>query len=288
MGLAIARALLLLQKAGSSSGFGPAFGRVTVLEASHSLGAGASGRNSGVVHGGIYYRPGSLKARLSVRGRDLLYDYARAASLPFSACGKLVVATGSAELARLESLRSNGADCGVPLALLSGRECRRLEPALSACVEGGLVSDKSGIVDVPALLRSLRGDVEADPRGRMLMGTRYVGMGGASSGGDELGGGCCGGGGAVVVRARAGSGGSSELLIGADAVVNAAGLHAQALAEEAGEEPAPLVLARGVYFRLPPGVEAPFKRRAVSVRAREWRGVGSVRGRPFLFPRLSG
>jgi L-2-hydroxyglutarate oxidase LhgO len=147
VGLAVARALALQGR------------EVLVLEAEGAIGTGTSSRNSEVIHAGIYYAAGSLKARLCVEGKEALYAYAQERGLPHRRCGKLIVATTEAQVAQLDAIlakaRANGID---DLVLLTGDEARSLEPQL-ACL-AALHSPSTGIVDSHALMLSLQGDLE--------------------------------------------------------------------------------------------------------------------------------
>lgn len=148
VGLAIARALALGGR------------EVVVLEAATAIGTGISSRNSEVVHAGIYYPPGSLKARLCVEGRQRLYEYCDARGIAAPRIGKLIVATNMAELAQLESIRTRAEQNGVrSLRWLDAGEAQCLEPAL-ACV-AALHSPETGIVDSHGLMLAYRGDAEA-------------------------------------------------------------------------------------------------------------------------------
>jgi L-2-hydroxyglutarate oxidase LhgO len=148
VGLAIARAL------------GQAGREVLVLEACDAIGTQTSARNSEVIHAGIYYPQGSLKARLCVRGKELLYGYCAERSLPHQRCGKLIVATDAAQLAQLQGIQAKAVANGVnDLVMLEAVQARALEPALE-CV-AALHSPSTGIVDSHALMLSLLGDVEA-------------------------------------------------------------------------------------------------------------------------------
>jgi L-2-hydroxyglutarate oxidase LhgO len=145
IGLAIARALR-----GRS---------VLVVEARAGFGEVTSSRNSEVVHSGIYYPTGSLKARLCVRGRAMLYAFCEARGVAHARCGKLIVAANEAEMAALETLRRNGADNGVDdLRLLPGAQARALEPAL-ACV-GALLAPSTGILDSHGYMLALAGEAD--------------------------------------------------------------------------------------------------------------------------------
>lgn len=161
VGLAVAREL---QKPGR---------QVLLVERETQFGMGASSRNSEVIHAGIYYRPGSLKARLCVAGRHLLYDYCAARSVPHRRIGKIIVAVEEDERAVLdryaETARANGVD---DLAMLDGSQVRALEPEVLAVA--GLLSPSTGIVDSHALMAALLQDFEA-AGGIWLRGTAVLG-----------------------------------------------------------------------------------------------------------------
>jgi L-2-hydroxyglutarate oxidase LhgO len=131
---------------------------VWVLERAERAGEGVSSRNSGVIHAGLYYDPGSLKARLCVRGRDLMYAFCARRGVPHRRCGKLVVAVDAAELDALHALHRRAFENGVRADLIDGDEARRREPALR-CV-AAIDSPDSGIVDVPDFVMALIGEVE--------------------------------------------------------------------------------------------------------------------------------
>ena len=147
VGLAVARALTL----GGRS--------VVVVEARAAFGEETSSRNSEVIHSGIYYPTGSLKARLCVTGRAALYAFCAARGVPHINCGKLIVAADASEMAGLEALARKGAQNGVEdLRLLCAREAKALEPAL-ACV-GALLAPATGILDSHAYMLALQADAE--------------------------------------------------------------------------------------------------------------------------------
>ena len=149
VGLACARALA---RAGRE---------LVVLEAAAAIGTGASARNSEVVHAGLYYPAGSLKARLCVAGRHALVDFCAARGIVQRRCGKLVVATAAAQVAALGGLfaqaRANGVD---DVALVDGDAARGLEPALARGVVAALHSPSTGIVDSHALMLALQADAQ--------------------------------------------------------------------------------------------------------------------------------
>lgn len=228
VGLACARALA---RAGHE---------VLIVEREGAIGTGISSRNSEVIHGGMYYDGGSLKARLCVRGRHLLYDYLAERGLPHRRCGKLIVATHERELPRLQALLARGQANGVDdLRLIDAAEARAMEPAL-ACA-AALHSPSTGIVDSHALMTALLGDAE---NAGALLALRSP-FAGAHRAGD-----------AWIVR----TGGDAPFELSARWIVNAAGLGAQTVARTTeGLAPAaipPLRLAKGHYFAL--AARAPF------------------------------
>ena len=149
IGLAVARALALSGRS------------VIVLEGAEGIGTETSSRNSEVIHAGLYYPTGSLKAKLCVEGRHKLYAYCDSHGVPYRRSGKLVVATDEAELAAVEAVDGGGEANGVDdLAMISGAEAMALEPALF-CV-GALLSPSTGILDSHAYMLALQGDAEAN------------------------------------------------------------------------------------------------------------------------------
>ena len=150
LGLAVARELSLRR---------PGV-RVTVLEKEPALARHQTGHNSGVVHAGIYYAPGSLKARLCTRGRELLRDYCAEHSLPYDECGKLVVAVREEEMGRFDDLERRATDNEVPgLRRLSAGELREIEP--NAVGLAALHSPRTAITDFVAVAECYGREVEA-------------------------------------------------------------------------------------------------------------------------------
>ena len=147
VGLAVARALALQGR------------DVIVVEQHDHIGAETSSRNSEVIHAGIYYRPGGLRARLCAPGKALLYEYCRARMIPHERCGKLIVANDGAEVARLGPLKELAEKNGVDdLRQLGTEEALAMEPELRCLA--ALHSPSSGIVDSHSLMISLLGDIE--------------------------------------------------------------------------------------------------------------------------------
>jgi len=223
VGLAIARQLALEGR------------EVIIVESQNAIGTATSSRNSEVIHAGIYYPHGSLKARSCVEGRSLLYDYCGERGIPHVRCGKLIVATDAAQLGELEAIRKKAHANGVPdVAWLTLEEARAMEPAVS-CV-GALHSPSTGVIDSHAYMLALLGDAEAHGAMLALM--------------------------SQVERARVGANGSIELEVGgaekmriaARTVVNSAGLTAPSLARSIEgypqERAPPEYYAKGNYYSL--------------------------------------
>jgi len=145
IGLAIARRLAMAGR------------EVIVLEATEGIGTVTSSRNSEVIHAGIYYRSGSLMARMCVSGKQALYQYCRDHGVPHRNCGKLIVATSAKETEKLQSIRAHAEANGVlDMQLLPGEEARALEPSLNC--DAALLSPSTGIIDSHAYMLALRGD----------------------------------------------------------------------------------------------------------------------------------
>lgn len=148
VGLAVARELALAGR------------EVVIAEAAEGIGTQTSARNSEVIHAGIYYPPGSLKARVCVEGRKALYRYLEERGLPHKACGKLIVATSEAQKPALETIMARAQASGVDsLRWLSGSEAKAMEPEVRC--EIALLSPETGVVDSHALMLSLLGECEA-------------------------------------------------------------------------------------------------------------------------------
>ena len=147
---------------------------VIVAEAEGQIGTGVSSRNSEVIHAGIYYPTGSLRARHCVRGRHMLYAYCASHGVPHSKYGKLIVATREAEIAKMEALLKQAAVNGVEgMRVIEAAEAKAMEPAL-ACV-AALHSPETGIIDSHRLMLALRGDIE-DRGGSIALRTPIIGL----------------------------------------------------------------------------------------------------------------
>jgi L-2-hydroxyglutarate oxidase LhgO len=220
VGLAIARAAALRGR------------DVIVAEATGGIGNGVSSRNSEVIHAGIYYPTGSLRARHSTRGRRMLYDFCASHNVAHNKCGKLIVATDAAEQAKVETLLAQGLKNGVEgLELIGGNAARALESDLT-CI-GALSSPESGIIDSHGYMLALWGALE-DRGGRIAFETPVKRMS------------------FVAPNWQVEFGGSDAGTVVFDAVIVSAGLGAQKLARRIDGYPPdkipPLVLAKGNYF----------------------------------------
>jgi L-2-hydroxyglutarate oxidase LhgO len=205
---------------------------VVIAELASGIGTGISSRNSEVIHAGIYYPTASLRARHCTRGRRMLYGYCASHGIPHRKCGKLIVATNAAEATKLDTIHAQGRANGVEgLELIGGNAARAMEPEIS-CI-AALLSPESGIIDGHRFMLALRGDFE--DRGGMIAFDTPVERLVPKAGGWQ-------------VR----FGGKEPGTFTVDAVVNCAGLGAQALARRTESYPAArvprLVLAKGNYF----------------------------------------
>jgi L-2-hydroxyglutarate oxidase LhgO len=220
VGLAVARAAAL------------AGHEVIVAEAAFSIGTGVSSRNSEVIHAGLYYPTRSRRAYHCPRSRRMLYDYCAAHGVPHRKCGKLVVATNESEISRLDAVYRQAQINEVEgIEIIEAAAAKRLEPEL-VCV-AAMRSPETGIIDSHRFMLALQGDLE-DRGGVVAFNTpikRVVQVGG---------------------EWEAHFGGADPQSIVVDAVINSAGLGAQALARATEGYPAErvprLVLAKGNYF----------------------------------------
>jgi L-2-hydroxyglutarate oxidase LhgO len=215
---------------------------VIVLEAAEGIGTVTSSRNSEVIHAGIYYKAGSLMARMCVSGKRALYEYCREHGIPHRNCGKLIVATTPKETEKLQSIRAHAEANGVlDLQTLSGQAARQLEPALNC--DAALLSPSTGIVDSHAFMLALRGDAEES--GAAFAFHTPLLRARASAGGIEI-----------------DAGGEAPTTLACRLLINAAGLAASAIARSIDGMPIELIppayLAKGNYFSC--SARAPFSR----------------------------
>jgi L-2-hydroxyglutarate oxidase LhgO len=222
IGLAASRALALTGRS------------VIVVEKAGRIGSETSSRNSEVIHSGLYYPPGGLKAALCVAGRRALYNFCATRAISHRRCGKLVVAASAAELKGLAALARRGAQNGVEdLQILTKAEAQALEPALHCA--GALLVPSTGILDSAAYLLTLRG--EAERSGASIAFETPFLRAGVIEGGFEI-----------------ETGGAEPMRLTASALINCAGLHATSVARAIeGYDPAQAPetrFAKGNYFGL--------------------------------------
>ena len=217
--------------------------RVTVLEKEPHWAAHQTGHNSGVIHAGLYYRPGSLKARMAVAGNASMLAYARESGVPATVCGKLVVATSADELPQLRRLAANAEANGVPAELIDPARAREIEPEVS-CV-AALHVRSTAIVDYQTICAALVEELDA-AGADLRTGSRVTGIRATASGVT------------VETEYERGHGLAQGLahghgLVRADALVNCAGLHSDRIALLAGLRPAARIVPfRGEYYELVP------------------------------------
>jgi L-2-hydroxyglutarate oxidase LhgO len=235
IGLAVGRAMALAGK------------EVLILESEDAFGTGTSSRNSEVIHAGIYYPAGSLKARLCVEGRLMMYDYCHARGIPHQRCGKLIVATSQDQIARLSEIQKKSLANGVvgadALQILSAKEAKDMEPELQCLA--ALWSPSTGIVDSHALMLSYLGDLE-NAGGLLALQSRFESAKVIQSNSTTQ----------FVVRTQDGT----EIM--ANQVINAAGLYAPQMAKQFKGTQSALIpkafFAKGSYFSL--SGRSPFSR----------------------------
>ncbi len=245
VGLAVARAL-------RARGHG-----VTVCEKESDWAVHQTGRNSGVIHSGLYYRSGSLKARLCVEGAASMAVFAREHGLPVEISGKLVVAVHNGELPALAELERRAVANGVPVRRLDAAQARDYEPEVR-CVAALRVAS-TGIIDYAAVCRALAAEL-AQGGVELRLGAEVFGVHADSDG--------------VRVQTRTGD-------LRADALVNCAGLHSDRIARLAGLVPqVRIVPFRGEYYELGPQAAARVQRLIYPVPdpALPWLGVHLTRG----------
>jgi L-2-hydroxyglutarate oxidase len=201
--------------------------KVVVLEKEPRVGAHQTGHNSGVLHSGIYYKPGSLKAANCIRGKRWMEEFCAQESIPFEICGKVIVAVDASEVPRLENLHERGKANGIACELVGPERLRELEPAAAGV--RALHVPGTGIVDYRAVCDRLAQRI-ADSGGPVVTGAKALGVVAHTS--------------EVTVRTTAGE-------FSASVAVNCAGLHSdRVLQRSGGVRPARIVPFRGEYYEL--------------------------------------
>ena len=202
--------------------------RLTVIEKDEHVAGQQTGHNSGVIHSGIYYRPGSLKAQFCVNGRDSIVEFCEAHDITYQRCGKLIIANNEAELPRLETLFERGVANGVEgLEMVGPERIAEIEPHVTAIK--ALWSPATAIVDFSAITREYAKQVR-EAGGVLELGTRVTGLTPRSDG--------------VAIETSAGERQAKHL-------VNCAGLHADRLASLMGvDHDLQIIPFRGEYYTL--------------------------------------
>ena len=215
----------------SALALGRRFPRATILllEKETSLAAHQTGHNSGVIHSGIYYKPGSLKARLGRQGNQAMVEFCQEHGIPHEICGKIIVATDEAELPMLEDLYQRGVANGVAIEKLSPSQVREIEPHVSSIA--GLRVPSTGIVNYTAVCRKFKELIE-EQGGSIRTGERVERI--VSRGGE------------MIVHTTRGE-------VQTKFLINCGGLHSDRIARMSGSDPkAKIVPFRGEYYELVP------------------------------------
>jgi L-2-hydroxyglutarate oxidase LhgO len=217
---------------------------VLVLEKEEQIGSETSARNSEVIHAGIYYPPGSMKAALCVAGKAALYSYCAERGIPHKQCGKLIVAADVRETPSLEKILVNATESGVTdLALIDAEAARALEPNLQC--EVALLSPSTGIIDSHQYMLALEGDISRQG-GIVAVRSTFCSADLIADG----------------FKLEVDTAGSNVMALDCRILINAGGLHAQRVANTIQTMPRELVpqryLAKGSYFTL--SGRAPFER----------------------------
>ncbi|MFJ2299668.1 L-2-hydroxyglutarate oxidase [Oerskovia paurometabola] len=203
---------------------------VVVLDKEDALASHQTGRNSGVIHSGLYYTPGSAKARMCAAGARSMTEFARERGVPFDICGKLVVAVDESELPSLRRIEERARANGVPVTMLTPEQAREHEPYVR-CV-AALRVESTGIIDYLGVCRELAADVAGAAGGEVRLGEGFVSAETTPHG----------------VRVT-----TDRQVLEADALVTCAGLQSDRVAAASGVDPeVRIVPFRGEYFELTP------------------------------------
>ena len=234
------------------------FRNVFLIEKHPTFGQETSSRNSEVIHAGIYYPKGSLKSRLCVEGKKLLYDYCKRYSVPFNKCGKLIVATSEEEIPIIESILQTAINNGVDdLVILERREITRMEPAIYALA--AIYSPSTGIVDTHSLMKRYETNT-INNGGQIVYASEVTGLR-KCDGGYEI----------TLI-----SSGSEKYTFTSCVVINSAGLTSDKISEMAGlkDESLKIVFCKGEYFRLKPPKNKLINRLVYPVPVHNLEGIG--------------
>ncbi|HEX2968838.1 MAG TPA: NAD(P)/FAD-dependent oxidoreductase [Bacteroidales bacterium] len=233
------------------------FPGVFVVEKHTGFGQETSSRNSEVIHAGIYYPAGSLKAKLCVEGNQMLYEYCKKYDIPFRNCGKLIVATSEDEIRIIEEIKITAAVNGVELILTDREEIREMEPHILAVQ--ALFSPTTGIIDSHSLMKQFETNT-LNNGGQIAYGSKVTGIG-KIDGGYEI----------TLLDAD-----NNYFSFSSEIVINSAGLEADKISEMAGmyDEELKIHFCKGEYFRINPPKNRLIKRLVYPVPHRNMEGIG--------------
>lgn len=230
---------------------------VFIIEKHPTFGQETSSRNSEVIHAGIYYPQGSLKAQLCVEGNSLLYDYCRKYEIPVNNCGKLIVATSHEEIAVIEGIKKNSALNGVGLEIMEQDQIAALEPNIFALK--ALFSPTTGIVDTHSLMKRLETNI-LNQGGQIVYGSEVTGIK-KIEGGYEI----------SLLDAD-----EKNYSFTSSIVINSAGLTSDKISEMAGmkDEKLKISFCKGEYFRVRPPKNRLISRLVYPVPHTNMEGIG--------------
>ncbi len=205
--------------------------RVVILEKESAVGAHQTGHNSGVLHSGIYYKPGSLKAKNCREGKRAMEEFCEREQIPYDVCGKVIVAVDESEIERLQRIYERGQQNGVKCQIISAQRLQELEPHAAAVK--AIHVPESGIVNYRRVCERLA-EIVVENGGEVVCGAKTMRLDRRPQ--------------SIVVETTAGE-------FEARHVVNCAGLHCDRVTKMSGEKPdAKIVPFRGEYYELKPDV----------------------------------
>jgi L-2-hydroxyglutarate oxidase LhgO len=233
------------------------YSNIFILEKNLTFGQETSSRSSEVIHAGIYYPGGSLKAKLCVEGNAMLYDFCRKHDVPFNNCGKLIVATSPEEVQVLESIRKNSAVNGVDLEILEKDHIAHLEPNIFALK--ALFSPTTGIVDTHDLMKRFETNF-LNNGGQIVYGSKVTGIRKLTEG----------------YEVTLSDADNSHYSFTTRILINSAGLTSDIISEVAGmkDENLNIIFCKGEYFRVNPPKNRLIKRLIYPVPHQNMEGIG--------------
>jgi len=233
------------------------YNNVFIIEKHPSFGQETSSRNSEVIHAGIYYPEGSLKSRLCVEGKELLYDYCRKHNVPYNNCGKLIVATTPGEIPVIQGIKETAAKNGVELDVLDKDQIAALEPNIFALI--ALFSPTTGIVDTHSLMKQFETGI-LNNGGQIVYGSEVTGIRKVDKGYELM----------LLDSDKRSFSFSTGILI------NSAGLTSDKISEMAGirDDKLAIQFCKGEYFRINPPKNRLVTRLVYPVPHQNMEGIG--------------